>query len=68
MVSFAKLHIIRQKIKKIYKNIGLENFLLSILLQLRPIRTEIFSNPMFLYFFPIPCIIHSNFAKETIFF
>jgi hypothetical protein len=30
--------------------------------------TEIFSNPMFLYFFPIPCIILSNFAKETIFF
>jgi hypothetical protein len=30
MVSFAKLHIIRQRIRKKYKNIGLENFLLSI--------------------------------------
>ncbi len=30
MVSFAKLHKIRQRIRKKYKNIGLENFLLSI--------------------------------------
>jgi hypothetical protein len=29
MVSFAKLYIIRQGIRKIYKNIGLEKFLLS---------------------------------------
>ncbi len=27
-----------------------------------------FSNPMFLYFSPIPCLIPSNFAKETIYF
>jgi hypothetical protein len=32
MVSFAKLPRIRQGIGKKYKNIGLENFLLSILL------------------------------------
>jgi hypothetical protein len=31
MVSFAKLHIIRQGIRKKYKNIGLENFLLFII-------------------------------------
>jgi hypothetical protein len=30
MVSFAKLQIIRQGIRKKYKNIGLEKFLLSI--------------------------------------
>ncbi len=51
MVSFAKLHIIRQRIRKKYKNIGSENFLLSIMLFITIfIKTWKFSHKHLIYY------------------
>ncbi len=52
-------------VKLLFKKIERVTFVKICAIPWHVIDNRNFSNPMFLYFFSIPCLILSNFAKET---